>query len=311
MSVKTVNPMGNLAASSIRGPSQALWANCPVLGMLEDPGVGQYFFDDFNRTGGNTSAAGGVYAGGWGDYNAYIYHGGTITDGQLEGGVISLQSDGDNEGVSIASGTGSFRITTTSTLALNQKLWYEARVACSTITASKSDCFVGLSSGFLSSGLPQAAWPITVTDDTLADTNILGFHRKGTASPTDWSFVYKLTGQTVVYPTNLTTLATSVLGAALTASQYVKLGFLFDPNPTPKQISLASTGQTAGQLKQPLITIFVNGLPAAAFLTNTNVQGTAFPTSFMTPSLAIMNQSGTSPGSLLVDWHRCAQLANS
>lgn len=311
MSVKTVNPLGNLAASSTRGPSQAIWGSCPRLAILEDPSIGQYFFDDFNATGGNTSAASGAYAGGWGHYNAYIYQGGTITDGQLEGGVISLQADGDNEGVSIASGTGSFRITTTSTLALNQKLWYEARVACSSVTATKSDCFVGLSSGFLSSGLPQAAWPITTTDDTLADTNILGFHRKGTASPTDWSFVFKLTGQTVVYPTNLQTLVTSVTGSAMTASQYVKLGFLFDPNPTPKYISTASTGQTAGTLKQPLITIFVNGLPAAAFLTNTNVQGTAFPTSFMAPSLAIMNQSGSSPGSLLCDWHACSQLANS
>lgn len=310
MAIVTVVPQGNLAASTVRGPSPAIWANFPAAAIAENPGVGQHFFDDFNKAGGNTSTASGTYIGGWGDWATYMYQGATITDGQLEGGVISMQSDGDNEGVSLASSTGSFRITTTSTLALNQKLWFEARVACSTITTAKSDCFVGLSSGLLSSGLAQAAWPITATDDTLADTNILGFHRKG-GTPTDWQFVYKLTGQTVVYPTGLTTLATSVLGAALTASQYVKLGFLFDPSATPKLIGTASTGQTAGVLKQPLITVFVNGLPAAAFLTSTNVQGTAFPTSFMSPSLAIMNQSGTAPGSLLADWIRCGQLANS
>lgn len=310
MAVQPVQPRGNTAASSVRGPSPSIWASCPVAGMLENPGNGMYFWDDFTRVGINTTATGGAYIGGLGDYAAYIYQGGTVTDAQIEGGGISIQSDNDNEGVSMASATGSFRVTTTSTLALNQRLWYECRVACTTITTAKGDAFVGLSSGFLASGLPQAAWPITATDDTLADTNILGFHRKGGAS-TEWQFVYKLTGQTVVYPTNLTTLMNSVTGSVLTASQYVKLGFLFDPQAPQKTIGTASTGQTAGVLAQPLITVFVNGVAAAAFLTSTNVKGTAFPTSFMSPSFAYMNQSATSPGSLIVDWHRAAQLPNS
>jgi hypothetical protein len=206
---------------------------------------------------------------------------------------------------------GAFRLVTTSTLALNKKLWFETRIAMSSVTATKTEAFFGLINGFLTSGLPTAAVPITTTDDTLADKNLIGFHIKSTASPTEVCFVFKLTGQTVQYPTNLQTLLASTGQAVLTAGAYVKLGFLFDPNARPKRISSASTGQTAGDVRAPLIRIFVNGLEAPAFLTSTNLQAATFPTAFMGPCFANMNQTGSSPGTTTMDWMRVAQLANS
>lgn len=307
-----VNSVDYTGLNTQRGPSPSIWGDCPVLDFLEDPSKGMYFFDDFlmaGNMGPNTAAITGSL-GAWTCY-ADIGAAAIQADGQLEGGVLVLGSDGDNEGVTLSSTAGAFRITTTSTLALNQKLWFEARIARSTITATKIDAFVGLCDHTTSSGLAVGSIPITTTIDTLSTTpNLLGFFSKGSVG-SEWSAAYNLAGGTVVLPTNLTTLMATVAGAALTAAQFVKLGMVFDPNAQPVLISSASTGQTAGLTFRPLIKFFVNGVPAAAFLTSTNVQGTAFPTGFMGPCIQVMNDAGSSPGTISIDWIRVAQAGNS
>lgn len=312
MAVKSVLYEGNLAVSSRRGPSKIIWGDCPVPLLLEDPGEGMYFFDDFIMAG-NMGPNAAAITGSLGQWMCYADIGAAAiqADGALEGGVLTLGSDGDNEGVTLSSMAGSFRTTTTSTLALNQKLWFEARIARSVVTATKIDAFVGLCDKTSASGLAVTAVPISTTIDVLSTVpNLLGFFSKGSVA-NEWSFAYQLAAGTAVFPTNLTTLMNTVTGAVLTANQFVKLGFLFDPNAAPVVISSASTGQTAGQIARPLIKIFVNGLPAAAFLTTTNVQGTAFPTGFMSPCVAVMNDAGSSPGTISIDWIRAAQIANS
>ena len=313
--MNTVQPALNTAQSTQRGPSYALWKGkrpCPVRDLIEDPAAGMYFFDDFLMCGQwATTNTTGQSMGQWGSYGST---GSVPTDGALEGGVLSLASDGDQESATIASITGSFRITTTSTLALNQALWFETRVAVGTIATTKSDVFVGLADKLLSSSLLANTLPISTTDDLLSTTpNLIGFHRKsGTGN--DWSFVYQLAAGTAVYPTGLTTLSTTVLGSAIVAQSgqtgFIKLGFLFDPQASLQTIGTASTGQTVGTVRQPLIRVFVNGLEAAAFLTTTNVQGTAFPTGFMGPVFSNM-QTATGSNAALIDWIRVAQLANS
>jgi hypothetical protein len=308
--VKTIPYLANLAADTNLGPSQAIWGDCPILEFLEDPSKGRVSRLFARDLSGHPATSGGAYAGpvGGGGAAAYLYQGGSITDGAAEGGSAVLASDGDNEGAAVGAAVGGYQLYDGTNL--QGKLWFEARVASSSVTATKHDAFVGLFDGFCASGVPQAAVPITTTDNTLADVNLIGFHKKGNAA-TDWSFVYKLAGTTIVYPTNLTTLAATVLGAALTAGQSVKLGFVFDPNGGSKVISSASTGQTAGQTKKALITVFINGLPAVAFLTSDNTGGGAFPTGVMGPGLAVMNQTGTTPGSLAAKWVQVAQRASS
>jgi len=310
--MNTIDVLQNTAANTNRGPSDVIWGNCPWLDLIENPARGMTFWDDFIGGGNIPTAGSGAIAQGLSDkWSIYAYQGATLVDGAGEGGVLTFGSDGDNEGVALGPTSGAFRLVTTSTLALNKKLWFECRISPSTVTATKTEYFAGLFSGFLTAGLPTAAVPITTTDDTLADKNLIGFHIKATASPTEVCFVYKLAGQTVVYPTNLQTLMASSGNSVLTAGAWVKLGFLFDPDAPTKQITSASTGQTAGQVKRPLIRIFVNGLELPAFLTSDNLGGSAFPTAFMGPGLACMNQSGSSPGTMSVDWVRVAQLANS
>lgn len=312
MAVQTNVIKGNLSASTSRGPSYSIWADMPIAAIQQDPSLGMYVFDDFLIAGGwlSTNTAGGSM-GAWASYGST---GSLQTDGALEGGVLSLGSDGDQESATIASLAGAFRITTTSTLALNQRLAFEARVAVGTIATTKMDMFVGLADKLTSSNIMVNTIPISTTDDALSTVpNLIGFHKKSGAS-TEINFVYQLAGGTAVYPTGLTTLMNSITGALLVAQSgqtgFVKLGFLFDPNAAPVLITSASTGQTAGVLARPLIRVFVNGLPAAAFLTSVNVQGAAFPTGFMGPVFSVM-QTATGANQGLIDWIRVCQEANS
>lgn len=307
MAVKSAQYAPALTADISRGPSIAIWDGFNIPAILENPGLGMYFFDDFIVCP-SSPATGSALP--WGSWAAFLETNGAITDGALEGGVIKLAaSTTAHQGVSLNSLAGSFRITTTSTLALNKKLAFEARVAVSSIAASQQDTFVGL----MDTGGGLTLEPITATGGLLTTTpNLIGFHQKGGASGfADWNFVYQLGGGTAVYPTNLQALITTVTGVAPVAAAFVKLGFIFDPNPPSLLISSASTGQTVGVLAKPMIQVFVNGQPAPAFLTSTNVQGTTFPTGFMGPVMAFKQQSTTASISSSFDWIRVAQGANS
>jgi hypothetical protein len=314
MSVNTVNYLANLAANTFRGPSTAIWGSCPVNDLREEPDKGMYFFDDFLMVGNADMSS--AYKNSIGQWSVYGDAGALLADGAAEGGVLTYGSDGDNEGVCLLSAAGSFRLVTTSTLALNGKLWFECRLATSTVTATKHEDFVGLAIPALSSGLPRAAYPITATDNTLDSTNgtFIGFHRKGNAA-TEWQFCFNLAGGTVNYVTGLTTLMNTVTGAVLTASSFVKLGFIFDPFAYPKTITSATARQTAGAISRPLITVYVNGLAAPTFLSSADVQngtaGQAFPTGFMAPIVQCFNQTGSSPGTSSIDWIRVAQMAST
>lgn len=309
MSVQSVGYKANAVANTFRGPSGVIWDDAQIVDVLEDPSKGMYFFDDFigGMNFGSTSGAVTFNSDNWA---GYAYTGCTAVDAALEGGVMQLTSAGTQTGITFGPAYGSYRLVTTSTLAYNQKLWFEARLSISSISATAADVFVGLIDGFLSSGLPQAAWPLTAASPSLlaANMNLIGFWRKS-ASPTDWQFVYQLSGGTAVAVTNLTTLVTTALGAALIAGQSVKLGFLFDPNASPALITSAGTGQTVGATKKKLIRIFVNGVELPTFLTSDNLGGAAFPTGFMGPCVSMMGH--TTPPTVNVDWIRCKQNGNS
>lgn len=310
----------NLTTLTSRGPGDGqLWADCPWDEISKGQLGGQSFFDDFVMTG-NVSMSGGAVAGSIGQWSCYGYTGAQVNDGQLEGGVAILSADGDQEGLALLSSTGSFRMVTTSTLALNQKLWFECRIARSTVTTAKSEFFVGLMAPTLSSGLPAAAQPITTTDDTLMTAgDFFGFHccsSTGTrGGMTEVAVAFCLASGTVNYPTNLTTLMASTGNTVLAGGTFVRLGFLFDPNAQFARITSPTARQTTGTVRQKLIRFFVNNIEAPTFLTKDDVQNAtatqAFPTAFMAPVVAHMNTTGSTPGTTSIDWIKVAQMGNS
>ncbi len=317
MSVNTVEYAPTLAAAgdTFRGPTRAIWNDCPVHDLMENPGLGMYFFDDFLMAGNAVMSS--AYKNSIGQWTVYGDAGSVVVDGSKEGGVITFGSDGDNEETTLFSTASAFRLLTTSTLALNQKLWFECRLAPLSVTATKRDIFVGLHNVLLSANIPYANSVISATDNTLVTTgDLLGFHLKGNA-PTEAGLAFCLTSGTVNYPTGTTTLMNSCTGAVNTAGAFHKFGFIFDPNPRfgPKMISSATARQTAGQVKKPLLRIFVDGFECATFLSSDDIVNAtatqAFPTAFMSPVMSIMNQTGSTPDTLSVDWIRIAQLGGS
>jgi hypothetical protein len=300
-----------------RGPSNNLWG---PFGNFE--GCDNKVWNDFQQTGNPGTTASAVAAS-IGNLTAYAYAGATISDLQLEGGVIGLTSDTADEGISLLSSTGSFRMVTTSTLALNGRLAFEARVARSSVVSAKGEFFVGLMAPTLASGLPAAAQPITVTDDTLMTAgDFFGFHCNQTTGvrggPTEVAVAFELASGTINYPTNMTTLMASSGNSVLVAQSgqtgFVKLGFLFDRNGPMRRVTAATARQTAGQIVRAVVRFFVNGLELPAFLSSADVANAtatqAFPTAFMCPVFAHMNGASTFTVSS-IDWWKCAQEATA
>jgi hypothetical protein len=318
MSVRSVDyaPSLNLATTGdgYRGPSPVIWSDCPVLRQIENPDLGMYFFDDFLVTG--HADMGSIFKGSIGQWSIYGAAGSLLDDDGKEGGCLTLTSGTDLDQTVLQSTVGSFRLVTTSTLALNQKLWFEARVAKSSISTDILEAFVGLADHNLSSSLPFVNSIFSGTDDTLATApSFLGFYNKGDTAQTEWQVAFNLAGGTVNFPTGLTTLMNTSRGSVIAANEYVKLGFIFDPHPRfgPKQISTATARQTLGTVRQPLIRFFVNGIELPTFLDADDVQNAtatqAFPTGFLAPVFGCAQHS--TKGTFKIDWIRVCQLGNS
>ncbi len=311
--VNTIDYRAQFVADTARGPSQVIWGDCPSLRFIEDPSKGMYVFDDFLVSG--QAAMSSIYKNSVGQWAIYAAAGSLIDAGALEGGVMTIKSGTDLDQTVLFSPTGSFRLVTTSTLALNQKLWFETRVARTSITTDTMEAFVGLADSQLATSLPAVNRLFSGTDDLLATTcNLIGFHARGDTTPGDWDFVYQLSGGTIVRHATMSALLAGMPTAITPAANtFYKLGFLFDPNAPVRLVGTAGDLQTVNTLFRPLITVFVNGLPVAAFLTSQNLtsvaSGHAFPTGFMGPIFG--TQMHATPNTLQIDWLRVAQLANS
>ncbi len=295
-----------------RLPSNNLWNCMPDWDTVENK-----VWDDFTRTGNLNMAS--AIAGSIGGWSAYGSAGATLVDGQLEGGVLGMTSDTADEFVTLLSSTGSYRMVTTSTLTLNKRLCFEARVARSSIVSAKGEFFVGLMAPTLVSGLPATAQPITATDDTLMTAgDFFGFHCNQTTGtrggPTEVAVAFELASGTVNYPTGLTTLMATTGNTVLSANAYVKLGFIFDANGPIRRVTSPTARQTAGTIRKALIRFFVNGIETPTFLAAEDVQNAtatqAFPTSFMAPVIAHANGASTFTITY-IDWIRVAQDATA
>lgn len=331
MAVKTAQYLANLTASTQRGPTEAIWGaqgsgNAWVADFIQDPSLGMHFFDDFLVTGYNTGAVG---AGSLGQWACYIGSAApTFSDGGIVGGglqfnpsSIAVSSGTSTPTAAITGLTGAYQISAGSTNASNLqgKLAFEARVMLTSVAASQRDAFVGLADQTTpSSNLPFLVLSGGSSQMLTTTRNLIGFYNADQGRGQDWAFVFQKASTAPVFCSNLNSLVSRVTGSAITAGTFYKLGFVYDPNAQVQTVGTASDGQTVGQISKAMITVYVNGIAAAAFLTQTqNILTASFPTGIMAPLVAFANcsSSGTGNsatsqgGTMCVDWLRVAQNA--
>lgn len=278
-----VNTVEVLTANIDRGPSFSIWADCPIAEILENPGKGMYYFEDFLSVPNVAAGAQAAY----GNYLGYADTGGSVTEaaqGSQTGGVKVFSSDGDNEGASLQMVGKPFQIDRAF-----QTLWFEARIQTSTIADTKHDIFVGL----IENCTLSATVPITAAG-AIADQNVVGFFRPESARTVAgtggaiMNVVYKANGVAAV------TLANDAV--ALVANTWTKLGMTFRP-------SRSIPGNYYIQFYQDGVEI------TAARYQVVTAQGTDFPNDVgLSFFMAVLNATGTTPGSSSCDWFRVAQL---
>jgi len=316
MTVKSVIVEGNLTANTERGPSESIWCGqgLPsgywVNDFIVDPRTGYYFFDDFDRVAPSAALGAAATTGTLGQWALYAYANATVADASQYGGVLTMQcGTTSNQGIALTTMCGAVQIADSTSTPVPGALAFECRIALgqiSTAAASVNDVFYGVAD----KGAPTAGQPITTTSGSLYNScNLIGFHRVGSIG-NDVGFVFQASGVAAVRPPNLQTLITTVTGSAAVAGTYYKLGFVYNPNAQPQLVTATTPGNsTLGINAKPILQVFVNGLPAAAFLGRSDIAASNFPRGYMGPAVAIMNASTATGLNHNVDWVRVAQQA--
>lgn len=278
MAVNDVTMMQNTTAVTKRGPSPAIWGNCPVLEILENPGRGVYEWNDFN-TGGlltaptTEAALVGQSISGFSSTASQITSGNaTYTTSVNDAGTIILAETTDNEATGIRSAVTPFRMS-----AGFGALWFEARIKLALLATLENSFFVGL----MEDTALTVAVPLLTTGE-LADKNLVGFHRPE-ANTTTFNGSYKANGVTAV-------VVNSGIGA-LVAATYVKIGFTFNVKGDNK------------------LRYFVDNVEQASTKTVPDNTGTDFPADVALGwVIAMAVGAAASDNTLTADWIRVAQL---
>lgn len=132
-------------ASTTREPSKSIWFDCPVMLMLDDPSTGNYWFDDFMDLPLQPTLTTQIA---YGRYKAYatasctLKSVSTVSSTEQGGGYLEKTAAADNDGISIAQAYPTFMLS--GNVSDSGKLWFEARIAISTIATNTTGFFLGL-----------------------------------------------------------------------------------------------------------------------------------------------------------------------
>lgn len=269
-----IGNQGDNTVNEDRGPSPFIWGDCPWDDIVSGAVAGyarHWEFDGF-KTSTNVNAAEAFWEQG---LKVFGSDGFAITAVDQQFGAVSLGSDGDNEGGSIAQFGQPLQIDQG-----KGKLWVEARLKTSTITDTKHGFFFGLGdSTALTATMPIAA------AGTIGDMNLVGFHRlEGDGDQIDC--IYKANTVTQV------TVEADALPTAyvLVADTYIKLGMKY-----------YADGDYTFRYFANGVKLDDKAIPSA--------DGTDFPNDVRLGwMLSVLNATATTPGTTTIDWVRVAQL---
>lgn len=254
------------------GLSPALWHDCPLEGIRNDPGLGYGFTETFTLGGAitpptTTAALVGTNWSGFSSTTSQVSYLDAI------GGGVRIAETTTDESTCIFSLSHCFKIGLAT-----EPLWFEARVTPSHTATTEQGMFVGLAD----STTKAVAVPLTAAASALADLNLVGFHKLDT-DLTSIKTVYKADGVTAV------TLET--VTSALTAATAVKLGFKYQPEDTNK------------------LKFFIDNVEQETSFTLIDDLGTGFPADVtMAPIIAMAIGVAAADNTLDIDWVSCYQL---
>jgi hypothetical protein len=260
------------------GPSPEIWHDCPVLEFIENPGKGIHVFEDWRDvpvlvTPTITTAAN--YGNGW---QAFGSAGGTIVKARIEGGggLVFTETD-DDQGLVLQYIQSPFKIDRG-----KGDFFWECRFKIGTITNNDSGIFAGM----IEPVTPSAIVPIAA-DGTLADQNLVGFHRLE-ADGDQLDTVYKANGVTQVTVESDVLDTTNTDAGALVADTYINVGMKF-------------------RNKDNTLRFYVNNCELPTVKEIPDGDGTDFPNDvLLSPTLALL--CGSNNDSVLTAaWMRFAQ----
>ena len=211
----------SFAQATDRGYSGGLWADCPVTisDLDNNPSLGWYHDDDFVDFGLPGTQTTEINLGRYKVYNTGA--GKVITDAMPHdstpmglGGIISMLCDTAGDQSVIGTHACPFSLASTA-----GKLWFEARIATTSIATAMTHIFIGLGNNVdVTFG---AAIPLADADATGTAVALLGFTRLEDG----------LGVLNTSYTDEAATYTHVQAGAgAIVAETWIKLGFKFDPN---------------------------------------------------------------------------------
>ena len=349
MSVKTVGYSQPLTQDTSRGPSQTIWDDFTIseqeYAVAGGNGpTGTVAWDDFDNMPAWCLFNGERQIGPWeawigNNSGAIIGDGADTTNLPEEGAVLGIYGGSTAIDITMTRGAGTYRLTSPATGNPfgGGKLWFETRLAISTVSSANLDLFVGLMDRGDASGtrITSAASLVFSSTNTLktatGNGGCIGFWKRATTNPTDWAVAYNANNGTVQLPdsgvgatkglqkiltnSGVTGLASGAIALTTTnnvpiAQAFNKFGFIFDPTancPTMQAVEATTSNQTAGNVYPARVRFFLNGQLLPWFLNTADVQAATFPLTYMVPVIGYRS-GGTGTGIAYCDWIKVAQL---
>lgn len=270
------------AVDTTRRVSQNIWGDCPWRDILEGNISGTVFYDDFvdyNLPAVQTTEVT------QGRYKAYCATAGAwiadnmphSTTAGVAGGIISGLCDTDGDAMAIGTQSSPILLTTTQV----GKVWFEARIATTSILTNMGQLFLGLGENNVTTF--SATVPLGNANATSNALAMIGFNRlEDGLGVLNTSYADHAVAWTDIQASADTTLA---------ANTFIKLGMTVD-------FSDASR----------CVRFFVNNIECTTAMTKAALLATTFlDVSGLGPLLAFYADSSGTADYVYLDWWRCAQ----
>lgn len=271
------------AVADKQTPSPAIWADCPVNQILEQPRLGRYLYDDwkdFPLIGTQTTQ---IAHGKWKVFNTgagTVVPVSAVNSVEIPGGALKIALDTDNDSGSLAQSYPTFNLT--GDPATSGKLWFEVCYAQNSILTNMAAVIFGLAE--TEQWTLATAVPLNAGDAITNAAAMIGFRIEEDGLGVIDSVVSdRATSFTNIGDTE---------GGTLAAYTFRKLGFVYDPAKSAD-----------------CVTFYANNLELTTRYTKTQILATTnLKANALGPIIAACADSAGTAFEAYIKWVRVCQL---